>query len=98
MRFGAHSYLFIDRWSDEHLDILDRARGLGLPVYQGYGLSEAASVESLNRPGANRPGSVGRPLPQLDVRIAADSEVILAGTFLGKPAAQEHIDKAWGSR
>jgi long-subunit acyl-CoA synthetase (AMP-forming) len=64
--------------------LLDRARSLGLPVYQGYGLSEAASVVSLNLPGADRPASVGRPLPHAGVRIAADGEVCVRGeTFRG---------------
>lgn len=49
--------------------LLERARALGLPVYEGYGLSECASVVALNLPGADRPGSVGRPLPHARVRI-----------------------------
>jgi long-subunit acyl-CoA synthetase (AMP-forming) len=49
--------------------LLARARALGLPAYEGYGLSECASVVSLNLPGADRPGSVGRPLPHAGVRI-----------------------------
>ncbi|WP_042559601.1 AMP-binding protein, partial [Pseudomonas fluorescens] len=39
-------------------DLLHRAQRVGLPVYEGYGLSECASVVCLNRPGARRPGSV----------------------------------------
>jgi len=54
--------------------LLLRARALGLPVYEGYGLSECASVVSLNLPGADRPGSVGRPLPHAAVRIV-DGEI-----------------------
>jgi long-subunit acyl-CoA synthetase (AMP-forming) len=46
-----------------------RSRALGLPVYEGYGLSECGSVVSLNLPGADRPGSVGRPLPHAAVRV-----------------------------
>jgi long-subunit acyl-CoA synthetase (AMP-forming) len=46
-----------------------RARSLGLPVYEGYGLSECASVVALNLPGADRPGSVGKPLAHVEVRI-----------------------------
>ncbi len=64
--------------------LLDQARALGLPVYQGYGLSEAGSVVSLNLPGAERPGSVGRPLPQHRVEIAADGEIVVGEhLFLG---------------
>lgn len=50
-------------------ELIARARALGLPAYEGYGLSECASVVALNLPGADRPGSVGRPLPHVEVRI-----------------------------
>lgn len=63
--------------------LIERARQHGLPVHEGYGLSEAASVVSLNRPDDQRVGSVGRPLPHLKVRIAEDGEIIVAGELFG---------------
>ncbi|TDF82635.1 AMP-binding protein [Pseudomonas sp. H9] len=70
--------------------LLHRAERIGLPVYEGYGLSECASVVCLNRPGTQRPGSVGRPLPHVQVRLAADGEVLVKGAqllgYLGEPA------------
>lgn len=69
---------------------LARAARAGLPVYEGYGLSECASVVALNEPGANRPGSVGRPLPHARVELAADGEILVGGIdwpgYLGAPA------------
>ncbi|AZL68178.1 MULTISPECIES: AMP-binding protein [Pseudomonas] len=62
--------------------LLARADAVGLPVFEGYGLSECASVVALNRPGAVRPGSVGKPLPHVQVRIAEDGEVLVAGSTL----------------
>lgn len=59
--------------------LIERARSLGLPVYEGYGLSEAGSVISMNRPQIQRAGSVGMPLPHASVRIADDGEIIVAG-------------------
>ncbi len=61
--------------------LIERARAFGLPVFEGYGLSESASVVSLNRPGDERTGSVGRPLPHVRVRIAADGEIEVAGNL-----------------
>lgn len=58
-------------------DLIERAKNLGLPVFEGYGLSETASVVSVNCPGAQRVGSVGKPLPNVSVRIANDSEIIV---------------------
>ena len=64
--------------------LIERARALGLPVYEGYGLSECASVAALNTPQGDRPGSVGRALPHLGVRIAGDGEIVVSGSgFLG---------------
>ena len=63
--------------------LIERARAAGIPAYEGYGLSECASVVALNVPGANRPGSVGRPLPHARVRID-DGEIVVDGAgFLG---------------
>jgi long-subunit acyl-CoA synthetase (AMP-forming) len=61
--------------------LLERARSLGLPVYQGYGLSEAGSVVSLNLPGAERTGSVGKILPQHRISIAYDGEIVVGGNL-----------------
>jgi len=59
--------------------LVEEALALGLPIGEGYGLTEAGSVVCLNRPGAGRPGSVGRPLDHIRLAIAADGEVLLAG-------------------
>ncbi|GAB3393612.1 acyl-CoA synthetase family protein [Azotobacter armeniacus] len=70
--------------------LLERAEALGLPVFEGYGLSECASVVCLNTPGQRRIGSVGRPLAHLAVRLAEDGEVEVRGArmlgYLGEPA------------
>ncbi|AKK00638.1 AMP-binding protein [Pseudomonas sp. WP18] len=79
-------------------DLLHRAQRLGLPVYEGYGLSECASVVCLNRPGAHRPGSVGKPLPHVEVRLAEDGEVLIKGsTLLGYLGEPLHTEQWWPS-
>lgn len=63
--------------------LLEKAQLAGLPVYQGYGLSECSSVVSLNGLGKNQPGTAGQPLPHLAVTIE-DGEIVVAGNaFLG---------------
>ena len=52
---------------------------VGVPVYQGYGLTEASPVVSTNYPAANRVGSVGKPIRDVEVRIAGDSEILVRG-------------------
>ena len=51
---------------------------LGIPVHEGYGLSECGSVVALNRPGDRVPGTVGRPLPGLVIRIE-EGEIVVRG-------------------
>ncbi|MDQ6967676.1 MAG: AMP-binding protein [Mariprofundaceae bacterium] len=72
--------------------LLAQAEALGLPVYEGYGLSEASSVVTLNTPAAKKQGSVGRVLPHVALRIADDGEIILQGElfsgYLGDSSSQ----------
>ncbi len=53
--------------------------GLGLPLMQGYGLTEAAPVVSVNRPEDNVPESAGIPLPGIEVRIGEQNELLVRG-------------------
>lgn len=67
------------------------ARALGLPAYEGYGLSECGSVVALNTPKADRPGCVGRVLPHLSVAIAGDGEIVVGPRpFLGYVGGPAH--------
>ncbi len=63
------------------LQLLQLAQQLALPVYQGYGLSEAASVVALNNPEQNRLGSVGKIISLHNVKIAQDGEILIKGSL-----------------
>lgn len=52
---------------------------IGLPVLQGYGMTEAAPVLTVNRPESNDPESVGPALPDIEITIAADGELLARG-------------------
>ncbi|MFF7685512.1 AMP-dependent synthetase/ligase [Streptomyces syringium] len=73
---------------------MDFLRACGIRVFEGYGMTESAGVISLNHPGAVRYGTVGRPVPGCEVRIAADGEVLARGPgvfpgYHADPAATE---------
>ena len=55
---------------------------IGLQLYQGYGLTETAPVVAAERPGAVRLGSVGKPIPGVELRIAEDGEILVKGPGL----------------
>jgi long-subunit acyl-CoA synthetase (AMP-forming) len=61
--------------------LLQCALELGFPIYEGYGLSESTSVVAFNAPNENRVGSVGRPLPHIELKIAEDGEVWVRGSL-----------------
>ncbi len=76
--------------------LLYRAAALGLPVFQGYGLSECCSVVALNNNEHNRPGSVGRPLPHVSLRFNKDGEIFVKGAlFNGYLGEILHSGSQW---
>jgi long-chain acyl-CoA synthetase len=63
-------------------EILEFFHAAGVPVYEGYGLSESASVGTLNTRERLKIGTIGRPVPGCEVRIAEDGEINMRGPHI----------------
>jgi long-chain acyl-CoA synthetase len=80
------------------MDVLEFFAALGLPIHEVYGMTETTSATHANTPGHLRMGTVGRPLPGVEVRIAEDGEVcvrggnVMAGYWDEPEATAETID------
>ncbi len=73
--------------------VLDLAQNQKIPVYEGYGLSEATSVISVNNPSINRPGSVGKVLNCHKVKISEEGEILVKDNLFNGYLGQKSIAK-----
>jgi long-chain acyl-CoA synthetase len=84
-----------------HIDTAMTLLGLGVPVMQGYGLTETSPVVSVSRITENEYGAVGKPLTGVDVRIDDDGEVlvrgrnVMQGYYRDPQATAEAIEDGW---
>ncbi|MBB4684936.1 AMP-dependent synthetase/ligase [Amycolatopsis jiangsuensis] len=76
-------------------------RGIGVPVFEGYGLTETSAAANVNTTAAFRVGTVGRPVAGTSVRIAEDGEILLKGDVVfgsyhnNEAATAESLTDGW---
>jgi long-chain acyl-CoA synthetase len=90
--FGGRVRIFVSGGAPLGIDTARWFASVGIALWEGYGLTETAPVIALNTPLHQRMGSVGRPLPNIELKLAEDSELLVRGpsVFPGywqKPAA-----------
>jgi long-chain acyl-CoA synthetase len=76
--------------------VLEFFVGIGLPIIEGYGLTETAPILTVNPPQALRVGVVGKPVRDVEIRIAPDGEILARGAnvmagYYNKPEATAEV-------
>jgi long-chain acyl-CoA synthetase len=81
---GGKAEEFISGGAPLGLELAEWYADIGITIDEGYGLTETSPVIAVNTPGAHRLGTVGKPLPNVEVRIADDGEVLVRGPSVFK--------------
>jgi long-chain acyl-CoA synthetase len=77
--FGGKARVFISGGAPLGMDTAGWFADAGIVIFEGYGLTETSPVIALNYPAAHRIGTVGKPLENVECRIAADGELEVKG-------------------
>jgi long-chain acyl-CoA synthetase len=100
--FGGRVRIFVPGGAPLGLDTARWFASVGIALWEGYGLTETSPVIALNTPQRHRMGSVGMPLPNLELKLAGDGELLVRGpsVFAGywhKPQANAECfdDEGW---
>jgi long-chain acyl-CoA synthetase len=76
---GGRIRFFISGGAPISAELVEFFWSIGIEMFQGYGLTETSPVVAVNTMRANKVGTVGRPIPHVDVKIAADGEILVKG-------------------
>ena len=100
-RLGGRVRLFISGGAALEKEIAEFFWAVGLPIYEGYGLTETSPVITLNGPGAVRLGSVGTVVGDQQIYIAEDGEILVRGSNVMKGyykmrrETEEALEQGW---
>ncbi len=81
--------------------ILRFFNGMGIEILEGYGLTETTAPATFNRPGKARFGTVGQPLPGVEIKLASDGEILVkggnvfSGYYKDDKATREALEDGW---
>ena len=81
---GGKAEEFISGGAPLGLELAEWFADIGIPIHEGYGLTETSPVIAVNTPAAHKLGTVGKPLANVEVRIADDGEVLARGPSVFK--------------
>lgn len=99
--FGGRVRYFVTGAAPIAMEILEMFWAVGLPIYEVYGMTEATVCTHVNRPGETRLGTVGRPLPGLESKLAEDGEILIRapwvfqGYFKAEEATKDALQNGW---
>lgn len=93
---GGRVRAFISGAAPLSRELLEFFWSVDIRVYQGYGLTETSPIVSSSHQRSNRVGATGRPIPNVDVRIAEDGEILVKGPcvmqgYYNKPAETSEV-------
>ena len=93
--FGGNLRVAISGAAPIDPEILRFYEAAGVPLYEAWGMTETSTGGTSNLPGSNRIGSVGRPVPGVELKLAEDGELLLKGpnVFKGYYKNQEATDE-----
>ena len=81
---GGRAEVFISGGAPLGRELAEWYADIGIRIHEGYGLIETSPVIAVNTPKAHKLGTVGKPLPNIEVRIAEDGEVLVRGPSVFK--------------
>ena len=76
---GGRARIYISGGAPLGRELADWFATIGIRIHEGYGLTETSPVIAVNTPEAHKIGTVGKPLPNLEVRFAEDGELLVRG-------------------